>query len=288
VVLTLRTLGGLTTDEIARAFLVPEPTMAQRLVRAKRKIRIAGIPYRIPDDHDLPERLDAVLAVVYLVFNEGYAASTGRELIRTDLCDEAIRLARLLAQLMPDESEVLGLLALLLLHDARRGARVDADGGLVLIADQDRAAWNRTQISEGIGLVECALRRGVGVYALQAAIAAVHAEAPSVDETDWPQIAALYGELFARDPSPVVALNRAVAVAMADGAANGLALVDELAPALSGLHLFHSTRGHLLDELGRTEEAAAAYTRAIDLAANDTERAFLERRLAIVRGSAGD
>jgi RNA polymerase sigma-70 factor (ECF subfamily) len=189
---------------------------------------------------------------------------------------------------MPDESEVLGLLALLLLHDARRGARVDEQGGLVLIADQDREQWDRVQIAEGVGLVECALRRGVGVYALQAAIAALHAEASSVDATDWRQIAALYGELFALDPSPVIALNRAVAVAMADGPAAGLALVDVLEPALSGLHLFHSTRGHLLHDLGRGDEAAAAYGYAIDLAANQTERAFLERRLAIVRGSAGD
>jgi RNA polymerase sigma-70 factor (ECF subfamily) len=287
VALTLRTLGGLTTDEIAHAFLVPEATMAQRLVRAKRKIKVAGIPYRIPDDHELPERLEAALGVVYLIFNEGYAATTGNELVRHELCDEAIRLARLLAELMPDESAVLGLLALLLLHDARRVTRADESGALVLLGDQDRTRWDHGQIAEGVELVERSLRRGLGPYQLQAAIAAVHAESPTADATDWQQIAALYGELARLDDSPVVALNRAVAVAMADGPEGGLTLVDVLEPALRGMHLFHSTRGHLLHRLGRDAEATDAYERAVALATNDAEREFLERRLATVRGSTG-
>ncbi|WP_405856019.1 RNA polymerase sigma factor [Streptomyces sp. NBC_01515] len=288
VALTLRTLAGLTTPEIARAFLVPEATMAQRLVRAKKKIRNAGIPYRVPPAHLLPERTTGVLGVVYLLFNEGYAATSGAELVRTNLCAEAIRLARVLARLMPDEPEVLGLLALLLLHDARRGTRVDAAGELVTLEDQDRTAWDRAEVDEGAALLETALRRGrPGPYQIQAAIAACHTTAPTAADTDWADIAGLYGELERFVPSAVVRLNRAVAVGMAQHPDAGLVLVAELEKSgeLADYHLLPATRADLLRRSGRTAEAAAAYERALELVENAAERRFLERRLAECRSA---
>jgi RNA polymerase sigma-70 factor (ECF subfamily) len=288
VALTLRTLTGLTTAEIARAFLVPESTMAQRLVRAKRKIAQAGIPYRVPPAHLLPERTNAVLAVLYLLFNEGYSASEGADLVRRGLCAEAIRLARTLVALMPDEPEAVGLLALLLLQDARSTARVDEKGDLVPLEEQDRARWDRDAIDEGAALVEAALRRRrPGPYQVQAAIAACHATAANPAATDWTEIAALYGELARMTGSPVVELNRAVAIAMAEGPAAGLAIVDALheSGALRGYHLLPATRADLLRRLDRADEAAAAYRDALALAATDTERRYLTRRLAEVGGS---
>ncbi|MCA1655535.1 MAG: RNA polymerase sigma factor [Pseudonocardiaceae bacterium] len=285
VALTLRTLAGLTTQEIARAFMVSEATMAQRIVRAKRKIRHAGIPYRVPPAELLPARVDAVLGVLYLLFNEGYAASGGADLVRQNLSAEAIRLARVLVSLLPDEPEAVGLLSLMLLHDARRPARVSSSGELVTLEEQDRTLWNAAAIEAGVALLESALRQGVaGPYQVQAAIAACHATAPTAADTDWAQIASLYGELRKHVPSPVVALNRAVAVAMADGPAAGLALVDELVAsgALAGYHLLPATRADLLRRLDRRAEAAREYRAALELVPSEPERRYLTRRLAEV------
>jgi RNA polymerase sigma-70 factor (ECF subfamily) len=280
VALTLRTLGGLTTAEIARAFLVAEPTMGKRLVRAKAKIRDAGIPYRVPPPELLPERLPGVLAVLYLVFNEGYSATSG-SLVRVDLCDEAIRLTRVVTELMPEEPEAIGLLALMLLHHSRRATRVGDAGELVLLEDQDRSKWDHDMIDEGVAVLDRAIaKRRPGPYQVQAAIGALHAQAPRPEDTDWPEIAALYGVLARMQPTPVVRLNLAAAVAMADGPEHGLRLVDALEPELAGYHLFHAARADLLRRLDRRNEAAAAYERAFELASNPTERDYLEGRLS--------
>jgi RNA polymerase sigma-70 factor, ECF subfamily len=288
VALTLRTLGGLTTAEIGRAFLVPEPTMAQRLVRAKHKIRNAAIPYRVPPAHLLPERTAAVLAVLYLLFNEGYSATAGVDLLRKGLSAEAIRLGRTMAALMPDEPEAMGLLALMLLHDARRDSRIDANGDLVLLDEQDRSLWNQDTIAEAVELLERALRRSrAGPYQVQAAIAACHATARDAADTDWNEIAGLYAELTRMTGSPVVELNRAVALGMASGPEAGLAVVEalETSGVLGGYHLLPATRADMLRRLGRNDEAAAAYREARSLATTDAERRYLSRRLDEVGAS---
>jgi len=287
VALTLRTLGGLTTTEIAHAFLVPEATLAQRLVRAKQKIRLAGIPYEIPSLDRIADRLLAVRAVIYLIFNEGYAASAGQSLIRNDLCAEAIRLGRVLCELLPDEPENLGLLALMLLQDSRREARVNQQDELVTLEEQDRSLWNAAEIEEGVNLVQKALRlRRVGSYQLQAAIAAVHAEARAADQTDWRQIVALYEELMRITSSPIVALNHAAAVAMADGCEKGLALIDAIGAggALRNYYLFHASRADLLRRLHRFDEAVAAYEVALSLTTNEIEQNYIRRRICVICG----
>ena len=287
VALTLRTLCGLETDEIARAFLVPSPTMAQRLVRAKRKIRDAKIPYKVPETGDMSARIDAVLVVIYLIFNEGYISTRGETLVRADLCAEAIRLARLIRMLMAPyvPEEATGLLALMLLHDSRRDARVDEAGDLVVLEEQDRTRWNHEQISEALPLVSESMRREPGPYALQAAIAAEHCQAARAEETDWPQIVRLYDLLARVQPSPIVSLNRAVAVAMVDGPQQGLALINDLAATgnLDDYHLLHAARADLLRRLGTTAEAAKSYEFALTLVTNESEKRFLERRLREVQ-----
>jgi RNA polymerase sigma-70 factor, ECF subfamily len=291
VALTLRTLCGLETEEIARAFLVPVPTMAQRLVRAKHKIRDAGIPYMVPETKDMPARLEAVLTVIYLVFNEGYAATRGGPLVRADLCAEAIRLGRLVRLLMEPQppAEATALVALMLLHDARRDARVNEAGDLVVMEEQDRRRWNREQIAEALPMVERALREGPGVFAVQAAIAAVHCRASRAEDTDWSQIVRLYDVLEQMQPSPIVELNRAVAVAMLEGPRTGLALIDALAASndLENYHLLHAARADLLRRLGGFAEAAKSYDRALELATNESERRYLERRLREVGARPG-
>jgi len=285
--LTLRTVAGLPTIEIARAFLVSEQTMAQRLVRAKRKIREAGIPYRVPARSEMPERLDAVLLVLYLLFNEGYSASSGEQVVRQELCAHAIHIARVLSELMPEEAEVRGLLALMLLQDSRRHARSNARGDLVLLRDQDRTLWNQAQIEEGLSLCDGAAQsRSGGAYGIQAAIAAQHARAAEAEDTDWDQIAQLYEALLQTRPTPVIALNHAVAVSMAHGAERGLRLLGALADDLDGYGPFHAARADFFRTLGRRPEAEHAYHRAIELATNDPERRFLEGRLREVRGTA--